>query len=504
MLRHSTSNFCKRFYSDSTFSQRAPVVRVANSRLGRVLKKRSNAESEYRLAPDINPSRKFEPFPLKVTEENKLEILRRTVMPLHDMPYEEQLYAKQSICRNALRSIAQELYKNGTPVRLDVTKLPCHVNPIAKATDQYNYRNKDEFSIWRGLDGETPTVGYMLFPISKHGDTISVEPHGCTIMKEETLRLTDILQDFIRNQAKLPVCYSLGEEGGWRRFIIRSNLKKELMLIGHLSPRVLRVQQVIDEKVNFRDFIVEKAKAANLDLKSLYFQPCPNNSCSHLQVPFELLYGEKSLKETINGSTFLVSPESHIHHSTSGLEILLNTVRKTAIDCFQLDPQSKQKPLLLDISCGVGTMGISMADLVSGVVGIDKSGLAIDDARANAKLNNLKKSEFICSEVEIVIERVLEKYSAYKKDTLAVCVAPNTGLHRNITQALRRCKDVNKIIYVTPRVDGDGFMRNMLTLCKKETGKVAPPFMPVLGTPVDVYPQLRPCDFVLALERLPE
>lgn len=504
MLRHSTLNFCKRFYSDSTFSQRTPVIRVASSRIGRVLKKRSNAESDYRPAPNIDPARKLEPFPFKVTEENKVETLRRAVMPLHDLPYDEQLNAKQSICRNALRDVAQELYRNGTPVRLDVSRLPCHVNPIVKAADLYNYRNKDELSIWRGLDGKTPTVGYMLFPISKHGDTVCVEPHGCTIMKEETLRLTDVLQDFIRNQAKLPVSYDLGSDGGWRRFMIRSNLERELMLIGHLNPRALKVQQVIDEKKNFRDFFVEKANAANLNLKSLYFQPCPNNSCSHLQVPFELLYGEKSLKETINGSTFLISPESHIHHNTSGLEILLKTVRKTAIDCFQLDPQAKQKPLLLDVSCGVGTMGINMADLVSGVVGIDKSSLAIDDARANAKLNNLKKSEYICSELEIVIERVLEKYSAFKNDTIAICVAPNAGFHRNITNALRRCKDVKKIIYVTPRVDSDGFMKNMLTLCKKEIGKVAPPFTPVVATPVDVYPQLRPCDLVLALERLPE
>lgn len=503
MLRHSTLSFYKRFYSDSTFSQRVPVVRPANSRVSRVLTNRSNAESRSRDVGRHDPARRFEPFPFKVTEENKLEVVRKTLMPLYSMPYEEQLNSKQSFCRNTLRHVAQELYREGTPVRLDASRLPCHVNPIVRATEIHGYRARDEFSIWKGHDGETPTVGYLVFSPGKHGDSVCVEPNGCTVMREEVIKLSDLLQDFIRHQAKLPVSYSLSN-GGWRRFSVSSNCFGELMLVGFLSPRGLKVQQVLDEKESFRNFMVEQAKAADLKLKSLYFQACFKTQCSHKEVPYELLFGEKHINETVDNFKFVISPESSLQASSHGLGQLVTAIRKIAIEGFGLDLHSQKKPLLLDVGCSNGVIGLNMADLVSKVVGVDNSDQAIDDARLNAKLNDITQCEFICSDLEIVIERVLEKYSRFKNDTLVVCSAPVSGFHDIVLETLRRCMDVKKIILVAYKPGHDGFKRNMLGLCRKQQGRIAPPFIPVLATPVDTLPHSEPCHLVVGLERQPD
>lgn len=479
------------------------ALKEGSKRVGRALQRRQNDSTNIKVS-EYGPGRKFEPFPITVTEANKLEILRRTVTPLLDMSYEEQLRKKESFCRNVLRETARELYKCGTPVRLDVTRLPCLVNPIVRSPVISKWRNKDEFSIWRGHDGKTPTVGYNAFPISKHGDTVSIEPNGCEIMKDECIQMADVLQDFMRHQAKLSVCYSLGVEGGWRRFIVRSNLEADLMLIGVLNPRTLLVQQVLDERENFKRFIIEQSTKMNLPLKSLYFQPCPNNSCLNKDVPFELLYGDPSLQETINGYKFFVSPESYLTPNTKGAENLYKTVLKTIDDCYPSLKESNRKPLVIDIACHMGVLSIHLADRASHVIGIDRSEQSIDDATANAKLNDKKNCEFIFSDPEIVLQRILDKYARSKQDTLVVCNPSAKGLHRSVISALRNCKEVTKIIYVSSRPGSVSTIDNLIELCSKTPGHSLAPFIPVAASPVDVYPHLEACELVIALERLPE
>lgn len=425
--------------------------------------------------------------------------MRKRIMPLCDIPIEEQLRSKQSYCKNALRHFAQELYKTGTPIRLDVTRMPCHLNPIVRSPAVTAYRNVDEFSIWRGIDGETITVGFMVFPISKHGDTVCIEPDGCEIMKEVSIRMGQLLQEFMRNQAKLGVSHTLGEEGGWRRFQVKSNTLEEIMVTGFLNPRTLTVQQVLDERNNFRDFIVSRTSQEGLKLVSLYFQPCPHNSCPSHLIPFELLYGNETIVETINGYKFQISPETHFHQSTPGSEILCKSIRKTIEDCF---PIKNTKPLLIDVNCNAGILPIQLADMASRIVGIDRRAQAIDDARANAKLNGVANSEFIYSTLEVVIERVLEKYSQHRQETMVLCAPSKMGLHHYAIDCLRRCNDVKKIVYVTSKPDGDGFQDNMKVLCQRSSGRMAPPFVPIAATPVDICPNLDYCELVVALERL--
>jgi SAM-dependent methyltransferase len=64
--------------------------------------------------------------------------------------------------------------------------------------------------------------------------------------------------------------------------------------------------------------------------------------------------------------------------------------------------------LLLDVCCGTGTIGISLAARVKAVVGIDNVASAIEDARANAALNGVANATWVCGPAEKVIDRVLE------------------------------------------------------------------------------------------------
>jgi tRNA/tmRNA/rRNA uracil-C5-methylase (TrmA/RlmC/RlmD family) len=509
ILRHLIRCNIVRHYHDSAgHKQKLPTVTFANSRVKRANQLKRHNEAMPRVSSEYqNPNARYEPYPFKVTEENKLECLRRKITPLFDVPYEEQLSSKEAFCRNALRLFAQELYKSGTPVRLDGKRLPCHVNPIVRSPQLTKYRNKDEFSIWRGLDGKTIVVGHMIFPLSKHGDTVCVEPSGCDVMKDETIMIAKVFNEFLLEKAKLPISFDLGSEGGWRRIIVRVNLDGDLMLIGVINPRTLRVREVLDERDNFKDFIIQRCQEVGLKLKSLYYQPCPHNSCRHKDVPFELLYGDKTIMENVGDFRIHVSPESFLHNSSMGAEVLYETTRTMIKECFlnaETCQSAPRPPVLLEANCGAGLLSLNLANLAWRVIGVDSSPQSIDDATNNAELNDIKNVEFVNSDVEIVLGRIVDKYMRYKREIIVVCDTPNRGLHPNVVEVLRDSRHISKILIITPKIDSARVMDNLIELCSKRRGKSLPPFAPVLATPVDTCPHIEGFQTILALERLPQ
>lgn len=64
---------------------------------------------------------------------------------------------------------------------------------------------------------------------------------------------------------------------------------------------------------------------------------------------------------------------------------------------------------LLDICCGTGTIGLSLAKHLYKVVGIEMCEEAVVDARENAKLNGITNAEFIVGKAEDVLRDVLHR-----------------------------------------------------------------------------------------------
>lgn len=490
MIRQQLFWLSRRLYSES----RVPIVKKSNKRVSQVLRKRIDVQTTPRIEPG---PRTFEPFPYAITEENKHVVIRRVVEPLYEVPYEEQLASKEQFCRNSLRHLAQEIYRSGTPVRLDVRRLPCQVNPIVRSEKITEYRSADEFSIWYGLDGKTPTVGYYAFPISKHGNTVSIDPSECVTSKKEVKTLCQVLQEFVEHHAK-SICFELGSDGGWRRFKVKINQDNELMLVGILNPTNFRVREVVEERDKFKDFVVARCKEAGLKLVSLYYQPCPRHSCPHKEVPYELLHGQKTLLDTIGKYKYVVSPETNMHTNNSEFQ---DAIIRTMIEAFELN-RSKAKPLIIDVKCGAGVLAMGLSEVADKVVGVDYRAQAVDDAIENVKLNKIGNCEFVCSEIEIVLERILERYAPHNDEIIVICDVSKRGLHQFTMQSLRDCSQVKKIIFITPKVDAPGVAKNLTTLCSKGKSKSLPPFAPVLATPVDAYPQTELCQMILALERL--
>lgn len=100
-----------------------------------------------------------------------------------------------------------------------------------------------------------------------------------------------------------------------------------------------------------------------------------------------------------------------------------------------------------DLYCGIGTMTLELARQAKKVIGIEENRYAIEDARQNAKANDLHNLEFLEGRVEERLGQVSEGL-LNKRPDLVVVDPPRAGLHAHVTAKLIELKP-ERIIYVS-------------------------------------------------------
>lgn len=86
----------------------------------------------------------------------------------------------------------------------------------------------------------------------------------------------------------------------------------------------------------------------------------------------------------------MISPFSFFQVNTPATEILYKTIGNLCAEsATKLTTASNEKPgiVLLDLCCGTGTIGITMAKYVKRVIAVDLVVDAIEDAKRNAAAN---------------------------------------------------------------------------------------------------------------------
>lgn len=102
------------------------------------------------------------------------------------------------------------------------------------------------------------------------------------------------------------------------------------------------------------------------------------------------LYGEPYITDTLCGLTFRLSPLSFYQVNHDQAERLY----RLAADAAALTGEEA----LLDLYCGTGTIGLSMAHRVRELVGVEVVPQAVEDARRNAADNGIANARFIAAD----------------------------------------------------------------------------------------------------------
>ena len=115
------------------------------------------------------------------------------------------------------------------------------------------------------------------------------------------------------------------------------------------------------------------------------------------------------------GLSFEVSPPAFFQVNTRAAEQLYEEATSWALSEAAAEkdddaPVGAGRTLVLDVCCGSGAIGLTVARRAARVVGLEINEQAVLDARANAERNGVHNAEFFAGRAELTINTALRKY----------------------------------------------------------------------------------------------
>ncbi|XP_048677899.1 tRNA (uracil-5-)-methyltransferase homolog A isoform X1 [Caretta caretta] len=469
-------------------------VRLAKPKADPIVKKRKK-EGE-----DTEQKEAKRPALAKDSEEEPLsKQIADVVTPLWNIPYEEQLTKKKQECEQVLQKLTKEIGNNNKALlpwlfvqKQKYNKICCPVEGVKASPLQTEYRNKCEFLIGMSLNQEDKTVGCRLGKY-KGGSCAVVEPFDTIHIPAVAKKVVKAFQDYIRSTPYS--VYSLETyEGHWKQLTVRTNKNGHIMAIVYFNPQKLSKEELVDLRISLAKYFTEET-GKDSGVTSLYFvEEGQRKSPNREDLPLQHLAGDKYIYEELLGLKFRISPHAFFQVmlvNTQAAEVLYKAIRDWA--------QLNQDSTVLDICCGTGTIGISLAKKVKKVIGIELCQEAVEDAKVNAQINDLNNIEFHCGKAEDVVPSLINLLASH--NLITIVDPPRAGLHSKVILAIRRAEHLKKLIYVScnPRAA----MNNFVDLCRAPSNRVkGTPFRPVKAMAVDLFPQTMHCELLIFFERV--
>lgn len=333
--------------------------------------------------------------------------------------YLEQLRQKERWVLDAMQRIA----KIETPP----------LEPILPAAETQYYRNKLEFSFstsrWYEVPGtaaDDDSGGALGFHRPGNFNKV-IDIRHCHHQGGDSNAIRNFVREYTQKHA-LEFYDIRRHEGLLRSLMLRSNLRGEFMCILTLGKE--EPEKIAQLSTALRD--------AFPSICSMYTVHNPRLNDSLYGLPFQKIFGESYLSETLDHAQFLVGPSS-----------FFQTNSRQAAKLFQLVDSYCSltgKEHVLDLYCGVGSIGIYLARNAARITGVETVPEAIDDARRNAAANGLSNCEFHVAEAEQL------DLPAWAKNCgapdIVVVDPPRLGLHPKVcTELLELAPE--KIVYVS-------------------------------------------------------
>ncbi|MEG1557771.1 MAG: 23S rRNA (uracil(1939)-C(5))-methyltransferase RlmD, partial [Oscillospiraceae bacterium] len=269
--------------------------------------------------------------------------------------YEAELAAKKKIVEDAFLRIAH----------LDV-----RVEDTVPSPDVDRYRNKVQFPV--GTDGTALFAG--LFAPRSHR-IISVD--DCLLQSK---LMNDVASDCCKLLCEQNVsAYDECSGTGILRhiFIRQSGESGHLALCLVINARGFQGEKLFTDKITALYPVIESLSLNINTAKS-------NVILSDRQ---RLIFGSDSLSDRLCGVPVRLSPLSFFQINNAAAELLYKKARELA--------SLKSSDTLLDLYCGIGTIGLSMCEDCRRLIGVEVVSAAISDARRNAAAIGADNCEFL-------------------------------------------------------------------------------------------------------------
>ena len=353
------------------------------------------------------------------------------------LPYEEQLKHKQ-----------QQIVDNLT--RIGKIELP-EISPILGSKHIYEYRNKLEFTFadrkWRTME--------ELEQLKIKNEELKIEPGlgfhipGAfdKVLDIEECHLMDDINNRIRNGVRtyalehgLTFYNEHTHQGLLRTLMIRNNHKGEVMVVVSFGEKIEDFKFQIS---NLLEYLHQEFPEiiALLYVENLKF----NDTIGDLDI--HVYYGQDHIMEEMEGLQFKVGPKSFYQTNTEQAYELYKVARDFAFDGLPVTGEGLQeKPLVYDLYTGTGTIANFVARQARKVIGIEYVPEAIEDAKVNSKINEIKNTKFFAGDMKDILNDAF--VAKYGRPDVIITDPPRAGMHEDVVDVILKAEP-KRIVYVS-------------------------------------------------------
>ena len=150
------------------------------------------------------------------------------------------------------------------------------------------------------------------------------------------------------------------------------------------------------------------------------------------------LYGNGYIEDILGEYRFKISPLSFYQVNPVQAEKLYNIGVESA--------KINKDDIVFDLYCGIGTISLFMAKYAKKVYGIEIVEDAIKDAKENAKINNISNVEFIAGDVEVILDKLINKDNIIPN--VVMVDPPRKGLDKKSIENIKKIKP-KKLVYIS-------------------------------------------------------
>ena len=334
-------------------------------------------------------------------------------------------YAKCGGCnfRHINYQISLEMKKNNVQNTLKKSlgfEVP--IDEILGMDNPKFYRNKLQYPIGINKDGKTimgvfAERSHRIIPIEK-----------CFIQNEECQKVANDILKFLKEH-NISGYNEEKQTGIVRHLVIR---------IGVKTDEIMVTLVVNNDNVPYENELVKFIIDNNPKVKTIVKNLNNKNTNVILGNKNTILYGDGYIRDILINKKFKISPMSFYQVNPIQTEKLYSK----AIEYAELSGNET----IFDLYCGIGTIGICASDKVKKLYGIETIPEAIEDAKENAKINNVENAEFFVGDVE----NELPKFIKERKILADVVFVdpPRKGCEQTAIETLLEIEP-RKIVYVS-------------------------------------------------------
>jgi len=287
------------------------------------------------------------------------------------------------------------------------------------------YRNKAQYPVASTKQGLR--AGFY------SGGTHSIVPaEHCAIQHGEFAPIVDFICRYATEQ-RLTAYDETTRKGLLRHIYLR---------IGEATGEVMVCLVLNGETLPNSEEFVRTLTEKFPSVKSILLNTNKENTNVVLGKQWKTLRGTNAIEDILCGLRFRISADSFYQVNRAGAELLYGKAAELA--------ELSGNEILVDLYCGTGTIGLSMARKARKLVGVEIVEGAVKCAKENAERNGVKNAEFFCGDASS--REMILRCTGGKTPDVVVIDPPRKGSTRELVECLSSL-DVKKIVYVSCNPD---------------------------------------------------